>query len=53
MKIISSADYRYIPIENVFLIAEKDKKIKTLEKQLKALRLDNLKLRCKNEKTIR
>ena len=47
MKVISSADYRYIPIENVFLLAEKDKKIKILEKQLKMLRLDNLKLRSK------
>ena len=47
MNIIKSADYRYIPIENVFLLAEKDKKIKTLEKQLRALRLENLKLRSK------
>lgn len=47
MKVISSADYRFIPIENVFLLAEKDKKIKALEKQLRALRLENLKLRSK------
>ncbi len=47
MKHVSSAEYRYIPIENVIMLAEKDKRIKELEKQVRKLAKENIKLRNK------
>ena len=46
-KHISSAEYRYIPIENVIMLAEKDKKIKEVEKQVRKLVKENIRLRSK------
>lgn len=46
-KHVSSAEYRYIPIENVIMLAEKDKRIKELEKQVRKLAKENIKLRNK------
>ena len=46
-KHVSSAEYRYIPIENVIMLAEKDKRIKELEKQVRKLVKENIKLRNK------
>lgn len=46
-KHVSSAEYRYIPIENVIMLAEKDKRIKELEKQVRKLVKENIRLRNK------